>query len=282
MNLIQLLQIVQELNATRAMQTGIARYCTQGLHEVECTGSWQAEGRERESGLFALGRVCSRSGCLRTSPCSCDWKAIPIVTAPTDRIVAQRILFRQPNCRRSAVRCFVFYHVAHWTPAVHPTLRSDGPWSYWSCRCNESTSLNCCQQREYYSSRRWYNIDRRKLAIRPPELSGSRTNCHLEANQDELGEGHDEFGLRNFFAHISKCIFLLLKCCDMGPTADLALRRKVCCGILSPRPVSNPVKLGSNGKHANRHATEGTLVPSLAQRPVATYFHVCVCPSRNF
>jgi hypothetical protein len=36
------------------------------------------------------------------------------------------------------------------------------------------------------------------------------------------------------------------------------------------------VKLGSNGKHASRHATEGTLVPSLAQRPVATDFHACL------
>jgi hypothetical protein len=42
----------------------------------------------------------------------------------------------------------------------------------------------------------WWNaIDRRKLLICPPELSGNPTSSHILANQEELGEGNDEFGL---------------------------------------------------------------------------------------
>jgi hypothetical protein len=31
--------------------------------------------------------------------------------------------------------------------------------------------------------------------IRPPELAGNLTGSHLLANQEEMGEGNDKFGL---------------------------------------------------------------------------------------
>jgi hypothetical protein len=47
----------------------------------------------------------------------------------------------------------------------------------------------------------WNDMDRRKLLIRPPDLSGNPTISHLLANQEELGEGNDEFGLPSIFVH---------------------------------------------------------------------------------
>jgi hypothetical protein len=35
---------------------------------------------------------------------------------------------------------------------------------------------------------RWNDIDRRKLLIRPPELSGNSANSHPIAKQEKLGE----------------------------------------------------------------------------------------------
>jgi hypothetical protein len=52
-------------------------------------------------------------------------------------------------------------------------------------------------------------IDRKKLLIRPPELSGNRSSIHLVANQEELGEGNDEFSLRSIFVNTSKRFFYM-------------------------------------------------------------------------
>jgi hypothetical protein len=41
----------------------------------------------------------------------------------------------------------------------------------------------------------WIGIDRIKLPILTPELSGSPTSIHQVANQDELGEGNEEYSL---------------------------------------------------------------------------------------
>jgi hypothetical protein len=41
----------------------------------------------------------------------------------------------------------------------------------------------------------WNGINRGKLLICPPELSGNPTSSHLVANQEELGKGNDEFSL---------------------------------------------------------------------------------------
>jgi hypothetical protein len=50
----------------------------------------------------------------------------------------------------------------------------------------------------------------------------------------------------------------------MGHPALLPIRRKVCCGFLSPlKSVASagfvPVTLGSNGKHTNHYTTETTM-----------------------
>jgi hypothetical protein len=49
----------------------------------------------------------------------------------------------------------------------------------------------------------------------------------------------------------------------MGPPASLSLRRKACCGFLSPLKSFafaefELVNLGSNGKHANLYTAEAT------------------------
>jgi hypothetical protein len=49
----------------------------------------------------------------------------------------------------------------------------------------------------------------------------------------------------------------------MGPPALLPIRRKVCCGLLSPLKIIalaefKSVTLGSSGKHTNHYTTEAT------------------------
>jgi hypothetical protein len=48
---------------------------------------------------------------------------------------------------------------------------------------------------------RWNDIDRRKLLIRPPELSGNPAISHPEAKQEEIGEGNYEFCLTKYLFH---------------------------------------------------------------------------------
>jgi hypothetical protein len=40
------------------------------------------------------------------------------------------------------------------------------------------------------------------------EISGNHTSSHLLANQEELGEGNDEFGLRSISLSILRSNFL--------------------------------------------------------------------------
>jgi hypothetical protein len=44
-----------------------------------------------------------------------------------------------------------------------------------------------------------------KLLICPPELSGNPTSRVIAVNQEEFGEGNDEFSLRNISVYTSKC-----------------------------------------------------------------------------
>jgi hypothetical protein len=94
------------------------------------------------------------------------------------------------------------------------------------------------------------------------QSSGKPTSSHLVENQEEHAEGNDEFSSRNifFFAHRSDFLHSI-KSCDMGLTALFPLRRKACCGFLSPiKSIASagfePVNFGSNGKHANHYTTE--------------------------
>jgi len=99
------------------------------------------------------------------------------------------------------------------------------------------------------------------------QSSGKHTSSHLVENQDEHAEGNDEFSTRNiFFAHRSDFLHSV-KSCDMGPTALLPLRRKACCGFVSPlKSIASadfePANLGSNGKQANKYITEAPLMMS--------------------
>jgi hypothetical protein len=74
------------------------------------------------------------------------------------------------------------------------------------------------------------------------------------------------FALRNIFAHTSQAIFLhALKTYDVGPTALLLFRRKVCSRFLSPlKAITSagfkPSILGLNGKHGNRYTTVATIL----------------------
>jgi hypothetical protein len=57
----------------------------------------------------------------------------------------------------------------------------------------------------YEHGESWRNdIDRTKLLIRPPQLSGNPTSSHLVAKKDELSEGNDEFGPQNIYVDTSK------------------------------------------------------------------------------
>jgi hypothetical protein len=64
--------------------------------------------------------------------------------------------------------------------------------------------------------------------------------------------------------------FNMLNIYDMGPTALLPLRRKACCGFLSPlnihRPQSlagfEPVILGSSGNHATTRPPRANFISS--------------------
>jgi hypothetical protein len=68
--------------------------------------------------------------------------------------------------------------------------------------------------------------------------------------------------LQSFLLILASDFWNAVKSYDMGPTALLPIRRKACCGFLSPRPYLNPrtLNLGSNGKHANRYTTEATVL----------------------
>jgi hypothetical protein len=57
----------------------------------------------------------------------------------------------------------------------------------------------------YEHGEQWWDIDRGKLLIRPPELSEKfYKQNHLVVNQEKLCEGNDSFSLRSVSVHTSK------------------------------------------------------------------------------
>jgi hypothetical protein len=46
----------------------------------------------------------------------------------------------------------------------------------------------------------WNNVNRRKLLLRPPELSGNPTNRDIWQQVGETGEGKYEFGLASILS----------------------------------------------------------------------------------
>jgi hypothetical protein len=60
----------------------------------------------------------------------------------------------------------------------------------------------------------WNDMNKGKLLIRPPELSGNPTS--RVNNQEQPGEVNDEFGHRSMFVHISKLFLRAVKSYDIG------------------------------------------------------------------
>jgi hypothetical protein len=83
----------------------------------------------------------------------------------------------------------------------------------------------------------WKDVDREELVIRPPELPGNPMSILLWYQALKTGEGNDEFGFAKYFYSYLQVIFLR----GVNPTwylpALLPIRRKVCCGFLSPLKI---------------------------------------------
>jgi hypothetical protein len=111
----------------------------------------------------------------------------------------------------------------------------------------------------------WNDIDRERLLIRPPQLSGNPTSSHLVSSQEEVWRRKWWIWPSNCLCSYSKWILLSVKRSDIGQTNLLPLRCKACFGFLSPLKFItsagfDPANLGSNGKHANHYTTEATFI----------------------
>jgi hypothetical protein len=112
-------------------------------------------------------------------------------------------------------------------------------------------SLNCSNQRAYCSSPRWYmNMETMLEWYRQWETPDSSTRAvwksyqqsHLVAKQEELLNEMMNLTLQSavFFVHISEGSSTCHKVLQHGLTALLPLRRKACCGFLSPLKIHRP------------------------------------------
>jgi hypothetical protein len=95
---------------------------------------------------------------------------------------------------------------------------------------------------------RWINIDKGKLPIRPPELSGHPTSNHLVVSQEELLKKlwFSPFELSlSYFEGIFTCCKILRYGDDFTSP-----QKKACCGFLLPlkmcrsRPCLSPLNWG--------------------------------------
>jgi hypothetical protein len=101
----------------------------------------------------------------------------------------------------------------------------------------------------------WNDTGRGKLLIRLPELSSKPTSSHHLA-QKAGGTGQK----RSWIWVYEVSLFILPKSYDMGPTALLPLRRKVCCGLKSPSVETEPAIVlvqwqARKQSHRRRHET---------------------------
>jgi hypothetical protein len=77
-----------------------------------------------------------------------------------------------------------------------------------------------------------------------------------------MGEINGNLALRSNFVRLASDVLHAVKSYDMGLSALLSTRRKVCCGFLSPKIYSagsEHANLGSNGKQAEHYTTEATI-----------------------
>jgi hypothetical protein len=80
----------------------------------------------------------------------------------------------------------------------------------------------------------WNDVDREKLLIRQPELSGNPTSRVIWWQAGGTGERNDEFVLaKHFCSYLHVILSHAVKCYGMGFPALLSPRRKACCGVLS-------------------------------------------------
>jgi hypothetical protein len=143
---------------------------------------------------------------------------------------------------------------------------------WWPCRRGETTSLNSGHQRACCTPPSWYiNVENHggvmstgknswfvyqsSLAILPAESSGS--------GREERARGIMNLALISIFVHTCKCFLHAVKSQDRVPPALLPLRRKACCGFVSPLKIDRLCwvwtrALGSNGKHTNHFTTYAT------------------------
>jgi hypothetical protein len=65
-------------------------------------------------------------------------------------------------------------------------------------------------------------------------------HSHLVEKQEELANEIMNLALRSVFFILRRVLWHAVKCCDMGLTTLRSLRRKACCGILSPLKMHLP------------------------------------------
>jgi hypothetical protein len=109
--------------------------------------------------------------------------------------------------------------------------------------------LICDHQRAYCSSPvhvtyehgelRWNDIDREKLRIRPPELSGNSASSHLAAKQEGMENEMINFATKYLF-NTRRILQHSITTSDMGPMSLLTLQRKNCCGLSWPSAGFEP------------------------------------------
>jgi hypothetical protein len=104
----------------------------------------------------------------------------------------------------------------------------------------------------------WNDVDRIKLLIRPPELSGSLA---AESSGSKHEEPAKDLPCEVFLLILATFFLHMVKYYDMEPTALLPLRRKTCCGFYhTQKSIASagfePANLGSNSKYAKHYSTE--------------------------
>jgi hypothetical protein len=132
-------------------------------------------------------------------------------------------------------------------------------WDYVS-ELRPTTGLLFIPQVTYEHGKPWWNeIDRCKLLIRPPELSGNPTSSHLVASRRN---GQKKWWISScevFLFILPKGFVTYRKMLRHGASSFTSLRRNACCGLLSP---TNPSPLpGLNPRTLDSMASMLALTP---------------------
>jgi hypothetical protein len=84
---------------------------------------------------------------------------------------------------------------------------------------------------------RWNDIDRLKLLISLPELSGNYTGRDIWQKAGGMGERNDNLPCEVFLFIVASVSLHAIKSYHMGPPALFPFRRNMCCGLLSPLKI---------------------------------------------